>query len=416
MALHIIDEAKRCLNCKNPMCVKGCPIHTPIPKMIQTLLEHDINEAGELLFDNNPLSLVCSLVCNHENQCEGHCILGRKGKPVHISSIEHYVSDTYFDKMKVSLKSKNGMKAAVIGSGPAGITISVILAKKGYDVTIFESKDKIGGVLQYGIPDFRLPKSILERYKKKLIEIGIKIRPNTTIGGALEIEDLFRDGYGSIFIGTGVWRPKTLGVKGESLGNVHFAIDYLAKPSAYDLGESIAIIGAGNAAMDVARTILRKGASKVTLYEMGQHAMASERELSYAKVDGAEFEFCKKIIEINEDGPVFKDIFYDADGNITGYSTRVEQVHADSTIISISQRPKNKIVLTTKGLEARENGFLVTDDHGTTTREGIFASGDVVIGAKTVVEAVAHSKSVADGMDQYMRNKDRRKDDSQESQ
>ncbi len=153
-----------------------------------------------------------------------------RGEPVHISSIENYVSDTYFDKMQIPCQPKNGKKVAVIGAGPAGITIAILLAKKGYGVTIFDSRDKIGGVLQYGIPAFRLPKSILERYKNKLREIGIKIRPNTTIGGALEIKDLFRDGYQSIFIGTGVWRPKTLGIKGESLGNVHFAIDYLANP------------------------------------------------------------------------------------------------------------------------------------------------------------------------------------------
>ena len=259
MAVHVINEANRCLNCKKPMCMQGCPIHTPIPMMIKAFKEGNLNEAGEMLFENNPMSMICSLVCNHENQCEGHCVLGRKGEPVHISSIENYVSDTYFDKMQIPCQPKNGKKVAVIGAGPAGITIAILLAKKGYGVTIFDSRDKIGGVLQYGIPAFRLPKSILERYKNKLREIGIKIRPNTTIGGALEIKDLFRDGYQSIFIGTGVWRPKTLGIKGESLGNVHFAIDYLANPDSYDLGDHVAIIGMGNSAMDVARTALRKG-------------------------------------------------------------------------------------------------------------------------------------------------------------
>jgi len=197
------------------------------------------------------------------------------------------VSDTYFDKMKIECAPSNGKKVAVIGAGPAGITIAIMLTKKGYEVTIFDARDKIGGVLQYGIPDFRLPKTILERYKKKLREIGIKIRPNTTIGGALEIKDLFRDGYESIFIGTGVWRPKKLGIKGESLGNVHFAIDYLANPDSYELGDTVAIIGMGNSAMDVARTALRKGARNVTLYARGLKSQASAEEIAYAKVDGA---------------------------------------------------------------------------------------------------------------------------------
>ena len=190
MAVHVIDEANRCLNCKKPMCQQGCPIHTPIPKMIEAFKEGDLNRAGDMIFANNPMSLVCSLVCNHENQCEGHCILGRKGQPVHISSIENYISDTIFDKMKIECQPKNGKKVAVIGAGPAGITIAILLTKKGYSVTIFDSKDKIGGVLQYGIPAFRLPKTILDRYKKKLLEIGVKIRPNTAIGTALEIKDL----------------------------------------------------------------------------------------------------------------------------------------------------------------------------------------------------------------------------------
>ena len=188
MAVHVIDEANRCLNCKKPLCQQGCPIHTPIPKMIEAFKEGDLNRAGDMVFANNPMSLVCSLVCNHENQCEGHCILGRKGQPVHISSIENYVSDTIFDKMKIECQPKNGKKVAVIGAGPAGITIAILLTKKGYSVTIFDSKDKIGGVLQYGIPAFRLPKTILDRYKKKLLEIGVKIRPNTAIGTALEIK------------------------------------------------------------------------------------------------------------------------------------------------------------------------------------------------------------------------------------
>jgi len=406
MAVHVIDEANRCLNCKKPLCRQGCPIQTAIPQMIQAFKEGNLNRAGEMVFENNPMSLVCSLVCNHEKQCEGHCIMGKKGQPVHISSIENYISDTVFDKLKIECMPKNGKKVAVIGAGPAGITIAILLTKKGYSVTIFDARDKVGGVLQYGIPEFRLPKSILERYKKKLLEIGVKIRPNTAIGTALEIKDLIRDGYQSIFIGTGVWRPKTLGVKGESLGNVHYAIDYLANPDAYDLGDTVAIIGMGNSAMDVARTAIRHGARKVTLYARGTVSNASEHETAYAKLDGADFQFGKQIVEITDDGPVFVSVIHDETGKVIGQGEERELFYADSTIISVSQGPKSKLVNTTEGLKASQNGLLMTDDSGQTTIPGIFASGDVVLGARTVVEAVAYSKTVAEAMDEYMKSKE----------
>ena len=406
MAVHVIDEANRCLNCKKPLCRQGCPIQTAIPQMIQAFKEGDLNRAGEMVFENNPMSLVCSLVCNHEKQCEGHCIMGKKGQPVHISSIENYISDTVFDKLKIECMPKNGKKVAVIGAGPAGITIAILLTKKGYSVTIFDARDKVGGVLQYGIPEFRLPKSILERYKRKLLEIGVKIRPNTAIGTALEIKDLIRDGYQSIFIGTGVWRPKTLGVKGESLGNVHYAIDYLANPDAYNLGDTVAIIGMGNSAMDVARTAIRHGARKVTLYARGTVSNASEHETAYAKLDGADFQFGKQIVEITDDGPVFVSVIHDETGKANGQGEEREQYYADSTIISVSQGPKSKLVNTTEGLKASQNGLLMTDDNGQTTIPGIFASGDVVLGARTVVEAVAYSKTVAEAMDEYMKSKE----------
>lgn len=400
--IHEIDEAKRCLNCKVPQCQKGCPIHTSIPQMIQYFKEGNLQEAGQMLFENNPLSLVCSLICNHENQCEGHCILGRKGQPVHISSIENYISDTCFERISVECEKNKEKKVAVIGSGPAGITIAILLAQKGYDITIFDARDKIGGVLQYGIPEFRLPKSILGRYKSKLLEMGIKIRPNTAIGEALTIQDLMRDGYKSIFIGTGVWKPKTLGIKGESLGNVHFAIDYLKNPSAYSLGKKIAVVGMGNSAMDVARTAIRHGAREVTLYARGLTWNSSEREADYAKLDGANFEFAKSIVEITDDGPVFQNIIYDEEGHITKVEEEKILYPADSTIISISQGPKSRLVNTTAGLKSTEKGLLQTDEKGNTTIEGVFAAGDVVLGAKTVVEAVAYSKIVAQYMDEYM--------------
>ena len=402
MGLHIIDEANRCLNCKKPMCQKGCPVHTPIPHIIQMFKENQVMEAGKELFENNPMSVICSIVCNHEQQCAGNCVLGRKGTPVHFSSIENYISDTYLDRMEIPKVQKKGKKVAVIGAGPAGITAAVILAKAGYDMTIFEWKDKIGGIMQYGIPEFRLPKSILDRYQKRLLEMGIKIRPNTTIGAVLKIDDLLRDGYASIFVGTGVWKARNLGIHGECLGNVQFGIDYLANPSGYQLGENVAVIGMGNAAMDVARTALRNGARHVTLYARGTRAAASSHEISYAQLDGAEFVFGKEIRRITEKGPVFSNSILDENGKAIGFEEEEEQVEADSTIISISQGPRRKLIRTTVGLEGSERGLLIVDENGMTTKPGVFAAGDVTTGSKTVVHAVEGAKIAAMGMIRYM--------------
>ena len=360
-------------------------------------------EAGEMLFSNNPLSLVCSAVCNHAKQCAGNCIRGRKDSPVHFSSIENYISDMYLDRMHASVPLKRiDKKVAVIGAGPAGITVAVLMARKGYHVTIFEWKSKIGGVMQYGIPEFRLPKSILDRYEARLEEMGIQIRLNATIGSILMIDDLFRDGYDSIFIGTGAERPRTLGIKGESLGNVHFAMNYLANPKAHRLGNTVAVIGVGNAAMDVARTALRNGTKSVTLYAMGKEIAASSSEVAYAELDGAEIETGMQVQEITEDGPVFCKTIYGENDEIVGHEDERIQVHADSTIISISQIPRGKLVRTTSGLTASEHGLLIVDDHYMTTRSGVFAAGDVVTGAKTVVHAVEGAKKAAEFMMQYM--------------
>ncbi|WP_417291796.1 NAD(P)-dependent oxidoreductase [Desulfovibrio porci] len=404
MALHVINEARRCLHCKKPLCRTGCPISTNIPVMIEQFLNGNIDEAGQMLFDNNPLSIVCSLVCDHEKQCEGHCILGKKGSPVHISSIENYISERFLAVHHPPRPRQNGMAAAIIGSGPAGLTIAIILAQRGYSVTIFESHDRIGGVLRYGIPDFRLPKSILDRYQQRLLELGVRIRPNTTIGGALRMDDLFRDGYSAVFIGTGVWRPNSLGIKGESLGNVHFAIDYLCNPAVYNPGEVVSVIGAGNAAIDAARTILRHGARKVTVFARKPALAASPREVEYARVDGVDFHTCVRPVEIRPEGAVFRRLDYDAEGHAREVEGEDFLEPSDSVIIAIGQGPKDKIVSTSRGIEINERGLVKTDARGATTHPGIFASGDVVRGAKTVVEAVHCSKTVADAMDAYMQS------------
>ena len=403
MALHVMDEANRCLGCKVPQCQKGCPISTPIPEVIKLLKANKLDEAGKMLFENNPLTTVCSLVCNHENQCEGHCVLGRKGAPVHFSTIESYISTTYANKMTQGPAPSNCMRAAIIGSGPAGLTIAVILARYGYDVTIFEGKDKVGGVLRYGIPEFRLPKSVLDDFKYRHLDLkGIKFRPNTHIGGAIGIDDLFRDGYKAIFVGTGVWKPNALHIKGETLGNVHFGINYLNNPDSYQLGKRVIVIGAGNAAMDVARTAIRKGVQELTCFSITKQVAASKHEFSYAQLEGVQFEYNMAPVEIKDDGVIFKDVIENEDGTFTDVPDSTHFFPADSVIISISQGPQNRIVNTTQGLAADKRGLLVADETGHTTRPGIFASGDVVNGARTVVEAVAHSKIVAESMHQYM--------------
>ena len=405
MALHVMDEANRCLQCKVPLCQKGCPISTNIPLAIKLLKENKLDEAGKMLFENNPLTTVCSLVCNHENQCEGHCVLGRKGAPVHFSTIENYISTTYANKMTEGPKPSNGMRVAIIGSGPAGITIAIILARYGYQVTIFEGKDKIGGVLRYGIPEFRLPKSVLDDIEYRHLELkGIKVRPNTLIGSAITIEDLFRDGYKSIFVGTGVWNPNTLHIKGETFGNVHFAINYLNNPDSYKLGERVIVIGAGNAAMDVARTAIRKGVRRLTCFSITKEVAASQYEFSYATLEGVEFEYNKRPVEIKDNGVIFRDVIENEDGSFTDVDGSDTLYESDSVIISISQGPMTRLVNSTKGLNANKRGLLEADETGHTSRPGIFASGDVVNGARTVVEAVAHSKIVAESMHEYMQS------------
>lgn len=405
MALHVMNEANRCLQCKKPQCQKGCPINTNIPEAIRLLKENKLNEAGRMLFENNPLTTVCSLVCNHEKQCEGHCVLGKKGAPVHFSLIENYISSTYANQMVKGPAPSNGMRVAIIGSGPAGITIAIILARYGYQVTIFEGKDKIGGVLRYGIPEFRLPKSVLDDIEYRHLELkGIKVRPNTNIGFAITIEDLFRDGYKAVFVGTGVWKPNVLHIKGETLGNVHFGINYLNNPDSYKLGETVTVIGAGNAAMDVARTAIRKGARYVTCFSLSKKVAASDYEFSYAQLEGVQFEYNRKPVEIRDEGVIFVDVVEKEDGTFEEVKGSEKLYPSDSVIISISQGPQSRLVNTTKGLTATSKGLLEADERGFTSRPGVFASGDVVNGARTVVEAVAHSKIVAESMHQYMQS------------
>ena len=393
---HIINSAQTCLDCKKPKCQTGCPVGTPIAEMIRLFLSGNIKEAGEKIFENNPLSIICSLVCPHEKHCEGHCVLNKKLTPVNVGGIENYISTYYMNFREFEKPILNGRNLAIIGSGPAGISLAIMMAIKGFNVTMYEGNDQIGGVLRYGIPDFRLDKTILDKIETNLIKLGVKIRKNIMIGKNITLDDLQRDGFDAIFIGTGVWAPKKLGIKGESLGNVHFAIDYLKTPKAYDLGKKIVVIGAGNVAMDVARTAIRNGGNDVSImYRKGEEDMPAEKiEIDHAKIDGVKFKLHRLPLELTEKG--IRYMTTDQEINRENFE------EADSILVAISQTARDLIVKNNTGLSLGENGLLQSDENGVTARRGVFASGDVVTGARTVVEAVAFSKRVAISIEEFV--------------
>lgn len=408
----IIQEAQRCLKCKKPLCKEGCPVHTEIPTILKMFLEGNMEEAGKLLFDNNPLSAICALICPHEKNCMGHCVLNHKNSPIKFFEVENYISTFFLDKAKLHPKQKNGHLVGIIGAGPAGLTLAILLAQKGYEVTIIDSKDKIGGVLRYGIPEFRLPKSLLDRLLDRMKDLGIQFRPNTLIGPTVTIDDMFDDGYDAIFIGTGVWKPNRLRIPGETLGNVHFAIDFLKNPDSYNnLGEHVVIIGAGNVAMDAARTILRKTSAKVDIifFRGREEVTALEEELMLAEVDDAKMNYYLNTIKIESDGIIVEPVLKieNKDGSIT-YKNDTDhpyKIQSSSVIIAIGQGAQTNIVKNTKQIDTNHRGLIETSDKGATTRPGVYAAGDVVSGARTVVEAVAATKKVAEEIDQYIKNK-----------
>lgn len=408
---RLLLEADRCLLCKNARCQANCPISTEIPEVVKLFKEDKIMEAGEILFNNNPLSAACAIVCPHEDQCKGNCIRGIKSEPVSFCEIEEYISKEYLYKVKFESIEKRNESIAIIGAGPAGITLSIALARKGFKVTLFDAHEKIGGVLRYGIPEYRLPNSMIDRYEEILLELGVKIRPNTLIGPVITLDKLFFDGYKAVFIGTGVWNPKTLDIKGESLGNVHYAIDYLKSPQVYNLGKKVAVIGAGNVAMDAARVAKRSGAEEVyVVYRKGFENMPCTKvELEEAKEDVVKFELFKAPLELTEEGIKYIETKNEVteDGRINTVTLEGTEgiFNCDSIIIAVSQSPRKNIVANTTGLETNKWGLLLTDDKGHTTKDGVFASGDVVTGANTVVHAVAYAKVVADSIEEYCNKK-----------
>ena len=405
-----LEEAQRCISCKVPLCEKGCPVNTEIRDIIKLYKDNKMLSAGDKLFKNNPLSIVCSLVCPHEKQCEGTCVLAKRGTGVKFGAIENEISKKYIESLdfRIHRTENKRSKVAIIGGGPAGITIAFVLTFKGYDVTIFEINPKIGGVMRYGIPEFRLSNKIIDKLEEKLIEIGVKIRPNVIIGPTLTVDNLISDGYSAVFIGTGTWNPRKLGIKGESLGNVHFAIDYLRSPDNFHIGKKVYIIGAGNVAVDVGRTMLRKGIESVTLVnrEGDEGITANKKEFDEGQYEGMKILNYKTPLEITDDGIILAPtkIIENEDGELTyTYNEKEKEFHeVDTIIIAVSQGPRSNIVSRDKEIKVDDRGLIVTRADGSTTKDGVFSGGDVVTGARTVVEAVKGAKNIAEKMDEYL--------------
>lgn len=402
-------EANRCLVCKNARCKSACPISTDIPTVINLYKENKIKEAGEILFKNNPLSAVCAIVCPHEDQCAGNCIRGIKGEPIQFYKIEEEISKKFLEEASVDSLPKNNKNIAIVGSGPAGLTVALELAKKGYNITVFEKNDQLGGILRYGIPEFRLPRDIIDNLVKILKNMGVKFKINATVGPVITIEKLFKDGYDAIFIGTGVWNPRRLDIPGESLGHVHYAIDYLRSPKNYDLGNNVIVVGAGNVAMDAARSAKHYGSKNVYVaYRRDFEDMtATKAEIKEAIEEDVEFMIYKAPIKIVNEGIILADTKKVIDEN--GKSTLItvegsEKLYkCDSVLVAVSQTPRNTIVSNNKGLDVNNRGLIMTDGSGHTTLDGVFACGDVTHGAKTVIEAVVAAKKVAESIDEYLK-------------
>ena len=404
-------EANKCLTCKNARCKSACPISTDIPTIINLYKEGKIKEAGELLFNNNPLSAICAIVCPHENQCAGNCVKGIKGEPIKFYKIEEEISKNYLKNANFSNITKSQKNVAIVGSGPAGLTVAFELAKKGHNITVFEKNEQLGGILRYGIPEFRLPREIIDNLINILKNIGVKFKINTTVGPVITLDKLFEDGYDSIFIGTGVWNPRRLDIKGESLGHVHYAIDYLRSPKKYDLGDKVVVIGAGNVAMDAARSAKYYGSKDVFIaYRRDFNNMtATKAEINEAIEEGVEFMTYKAPIKIVNEGIILGDTkkLVNEDGTTSLITVEGSEnlFECDSILVAVSQVPRNTIVSNNKGLDVNNRGLIMTDSSGHTTRDGVFACGDVTHGAKTVIEAVVAAKIVATSIDEYLNEK-----------
>ena len=426
-----MDEALRCLHCKHKPCISGCPVQIHIPDFIAKVAEGDFEAAYQIISESSSLPAVCGRVCPQERQCESKCVRGIKGDAVSIGRLERFVADWHNSHCKVwpAVPERNGHKVAVIGSGPSGLTCAGDLARLGYDVTVFEALHIAGGVLVYGIPEFRLPKKIVELEVNGLKALGVKIVTNVVIGRSMSIDDLFDDGFEAVYIGSGAGLPRFMGIPGESLKEVYSANEYLTRVNlmkAYQPGSTtpiyharkVAVVGGGNVAMDAARSAIRLGAEEVyVLYRRSfEEIPARQEEVQHAQEEQIRFQ------TLTNPG----EILGSDDGNVTGVRCiRMELgepdatgrrrpvpvpdsdfvIDADCVIMAIGTSPNPLIKSTTGGLEVNARGGIVADENGCTSRDGVFAGGDTVTGAATVIKAMGAGKIAAKSIDAYIQNR-----------
>ncbi|MCD1294992.1 glutamate synthase (NADPH), homotetrameric [Methanocella sp. CWC-04] len=427
-----MKEAKRCLNCKTPLCIDGCPVGVDIPKFVTEIAKGEFDEAIKTIKDKNNLPAICGRVCPQESQCEKLCTLGMKWKPLFIGKLERFAADHEKSDVKPELPEWNGKKVAVVGSGPAGLTAAADLAKMGYKVVIFEALHTPGGVLIYGIPEFRLPKSIVEKEVEYVKSLGVEIRLNEIVGRTITIDEMFGQGFSAVFIGSGAGLPSFMRIPGENLNGVYSANEYLTRVNlmkAYQFPEfdtpvkkskNIAVIGGGNVAMDAARTAKRMGADHVYLiYRRGEEEMPARREeTEHAKEEGIEFKLLMNPTRIiGDDNGWVKGIECihmrlcepDESGRCRPEPVQgsEEILDVDTVVVAIGTSPNPLIVKTTPGLETSKDGTLVVDGYTfMTSREGVFAGGDIVSGAATVISAMGQAKEAAVAIDEYIKSKE----------
>ncbi len=425
-------EASRCLHCKNPRCVQACPVSVKIPDFIAKVAVGDIDGAAAIIAEDSSLPAVCGRVCPQESQCEGSCILGVKGEPVAIGKLERFVADHTAETKAATepVEVTSGTKVAIIGSGPAGLACASDLAKKGYDVTIFEALHKAGGVLEYGIPEFRLPKdTVLKREIDSVKALGVKIETDVIVGRTVTIDQLMdKEGFKAVFVGTGAGLPKFMGIPGENLNGVFSANEFLTRNNLMKAfredyltpihaGRKCCVVGGGNVAMDAARTALRLGADTTIVYRRTENELpARKEEVHHAKEEGIDFQMLTNPVEIlgDEKGWVraIKCIRMElGEPDASGRRSPVPipgsefEIPTETVIMALGTAPNPLIVNTTKGLQATRRGGLEADAEGRTTREGIFAGGDAVTGAATVILAMGAGRKAAAAIDEYLRSK-----------
>ena len=436
-----IDEAKRCLNCVNMPCVAGCPVKIHIPEFIAKIKEGDFEAAYQIISKTSSLPAVCGRVCPQETQCESKCVRGIKGEPVGIGRLERFVADFHnaHSDAKEIVAKPNGHRVAVVGSGPSGLTCAGDLARKGYAVTVFEALHKAGGVLVYGIPEFRLPKAIVQKEIDKLESMGVKIETNIVIGKTLTVDELFKMGFEAVFIGSGAGLPRFMGIKGEGLNGVYSANEFLTRANlmkSYEKntttpimkGGKVAVVGGGNVAMDAARTALRLGAEKVYIvYRRSMEELpARKEEVEHAIEEGVEFKLLNNPVEIlgyenPNDKRDPKNGFVTAikcikmelgEPDEQGRRRPIEvqgsefDLEVDTVIMSIGTSPNPLIKATTKGLDTNKwGGIIVEENTGKTSKDAVYAGGDAVTGAATVISAMGAGKVAAEAIDEYLKNK-----------